>query len=502
MSAALLTPAEMARADALTIAAGTPGILLMERAAAAIVEAIEAAFPDAVRVACLAGPGNNGGDAWAAAAILQRRGRAVAVFRLQPPEKLSGDAAIAAQAFGNEGAPLAAFRPEAFDLVVDGLFGAGLSRALEGEVAGMVDRLNADPVPVLSIDLPSGISGLTGERLGMAVTATATVTFFRAKPGHWLEPGRSHCGSVTVADIGIAPVVLDAIGPRTFANEPALWRDQLRTPADAGHKYDRGHAVVVSGGAAQTGAARLAATAALRGGAGLVTVLSPSSAVLVNATHLTAVMLKRCDDRATLTELLGDRRLNALVLGPGFGVGAQARDYAEAVLASEARLVLDADGITSFAEDPAALFALAAQAADRRTKGEAAMVLTPHAGEFKRLFPDLAAADAMAKPETARQAAARARSIVLLKGRDTVIAAPDGRAAINTTGTPWLATAGSGDVLSGLVAAALAQGAATFEAACAAVWMHGKAAEMFGPGLIAEDLPAMLPKVFARLAAG
>ncbi|NDW03356.1 NAD(P)H-hydrate dehydratase [Jiella pacifica] len=498
--AALLTPREMGEADRLTIAAGTAGIVLMDRAAAAVAAAAMERFAAARRIALLAGPGNNGGDAYAAAGNLLRAGRHVQLFHLVSPEKLSGDAAIAAAAYHGPASVLSGFRPEGFDLVVDGLFGAGLSRPLDGDVAEVVARLKAAATPVLAVDLPSGISGETGAVLGAAIEADATITFFRKKPGHLLEPGRSHCGEVVVADIGISAEVLGEIGPRAFENRPALWRERLVLPIEAGHKYDRGHAVVFSGGASQTGAARLAATAALRAGAGLVTVFSPASAIMVNAAHLTAVMLKRCDDAAELDERLGDERLNAFVLGPGFGLGESARAYAKAVLAAGRRLVLDADGITAYQDDPGALFEMAGDAAMAPEDAEPTLVLTPHAGEFKRLFPDLSAAEGLSKLDRARQAAARSNAIVVLKGRDTVIAAPDGRAAINPSGTPWLATAGTGDVLTGIIAAQLAQGTPTFEAAAAGVWMHGKAAEFFGPGLIAEDLPAMLPRVFAELA--
>ena len=499
LDAALLTPMEMGAADRGTISAGTLGIVLMERAAAAVAKSAMERFEPAGRIALLAGPGNNGGDAYAAAVILRQAGRDVTLFQLTPPMTLSGDAAIAAAAYHGPAEALPAFRPDEFGLVVDGLFGAGLSRPLEGEVAEMVARLNAAATPVLAIDLPSGISRTSGAVLGAAVEADATVTFFRRKPGHLLEPGRSHCGETIVADIGIPTNVLEEIAPKTFENRPALWRSALVLPSEAGHKYDRGHAVVFSGSASQTGAARMAATAALRAGAGLVTVFSPANAILVNAAHLTAVMLKRCGDAAELQERLADGRLNAFVLGPDFGAGEGARAYAAAVLAAGRRLVLDADGITAFQDEKEALFEIAREAAFKQTDGEPALVLTPHAGEFKRLFPDLAEAGDLSKLDRARQAAARSNAVVVLKGRDTVIAAPDGCAAINASGTSWLATAGTGDVLTGIIAAQLAQRTPSFEAAAAGVWMHGKAAEAFGPGLIAEDLPNMLPKVLAEL---
>ncbi|MAU95978.1 MAG: bifunctional ADP-dependent NAD(P)H-hydrate dehydratase/NAD(P)H-hydrate epimerase [Fulvimarina sp.] len=499
MDAALLTPAEMSEADRRTIAAGTPGIVLMERAARAASETVRVRFPDARRIACLAGPGNNGGDAWALAGMLRRPATDVRLFHLVPQEELAGDAAIAAAGYDGDAGPLAGFRPQEFDLIIDGLFGAGLARPLDGEVAALVNGLNEAKTPVLAIDLPSGISGASGAVLGCAIEAAVTVTFVRGKPGHFLEPGRSHRGDLVIADIGIPDAVLSGIGPTTFANTPALWIHRLALPSKAGHKFDRGHAVVFSGPASRTGAARMAAMAALRGGAGLVTVFSPAGAILVNAAHLTAVMLQRCEDEAELRAHLEDERLNAFMLGPGFGATDLARTYAKTLLAAGRRLGLDADAITAFQDEPEALFAAASEAAATRPDKQPALVLTPHAGEFKRLFPDIAVAEDLSKIDRARRAAARAGAVLVLKGRDTVIAAPDGRAAINATGTPWLATAGAGDVLAGIVTAQLAQKTPSFEAACAAVWMHGKAAEAFGPGLIAEDLPAMLPKIFAEL---
>ena len=504
-AAALLTPEEMRAADRQTMASGTPGIVLMERAAEAVRDAALGLFPEARRIAFLAGPGNNGGDGFAAARLLRAEGRAATVFSLKETSALEGDAGLAAAAWHGPRRPLDDFDPTQADLVVDGLFGAGLARPVGGAAAQAIAAANDALAPILAIDLPSGVSGLTGACLGEAVRAQATVTFFRLKPGHLLQPGRGRCGRTIVADIGIADEVLAQIGPKTFASGPALWQDRLAMPTDAGHKYDRGHAVVFSGGASKTGAARMAAMAALRGGAGLVTVFSPGDALLANAAQLTAIMLRRCDDVASLSEKLEDTRFNAFALGPGFGSGGLARIYAATVLGAGRRLVLDADGITSFQEDPEELFRCAkeAQAREPATVKNVPtgprLVLTPHAGEFKRLFPDIAADESLSKLERARQAAERSGAVVVLKGRDTVIAAPDGRAAINATGTAWLATAGTGDVLTGLVTAQLAQGSPSFEAACAAVWMHGRAAELFGPGLIAEDLAPTLPRVFAEL---
>ncbi len=493
LQAALPTCAETRRLDALTIRGGISGAILMERAGGFVAATAIELHPTASGIAVLAGAGNNGGDAYVAARHLAAAGRQVVVFELADPSRLSGDAAAASAGYAGPRRPLAELRPGDFALVIDGLFGAGLSRPIVGIAAEAIRRANAAAAPILAIDLPSGIDGDTGAALGSAIEAQATVTFFRRKPGHLLMPGRAHCGRVFVGDIGVVETSLASLDPATFANEPALFRAALRLPDLDGHKYDRGHAVVFSGSASRTGAARLSAGAALRAGAGLVTVLSPASAVLVNAAHLTAVMLRRCDNEAELDTALADERLNAFVLGPGFGVGERARIYAGRLLAADRHVVLDADALTSFADAPDDLFAMI-----RGSKGSA--VLTPHAGEFKRLFPDLAERSG-GKLSQAREAADRSGAIVILKGADTVVAAPDGRAAINATGTPWLATAGSGDVLSGIVCAQLAQGMAGFEAACAGVWMHGKAAEAFGPGLIAEDLAPMLPRVLAELTA-
>ncbi len=327
--------------------------------------------------------------------------------------------------------------------------------------------------------------------MGVAVNATETITFFRKKPGHLLLPGRAHCGRVRVADIGIPDTVPGEIGVATFENLPELWHEAFPVPRLDGHKYSRGHALIASGGMATTGAARLAARGALRAGAGLVTLASPHDALSINAAALTAVMVRPADDALAFAELLSDERYNAVVIGPGCGVGARTRDLALTAIGAGRGVVLDADALTSFADAPRALFDAIASAPDAR------VVLTPHEGEFGRLFGDIDTE--MSKLERARTAAQLSGAVVVLKGADTVIAAPDGRAAISANAPPWLATAGSGDVLAGMICAMLAQGAAAFEAACIGVWMHGEAGAEAGPGLIAEDLPEVLPAVFRRL---
>lgn len=492
----LLTPDEMARADKLTIEAGTAGIVLMERAGRAVADAVGFAHPLGARVLVVAGPGNNGGDGYVAARILIERGYRVSLSSLVQVEKLVGDAGLAAARYKG---PMLAEDLEAFmagleraNVIIDALFGAGLARDLDGLAGAVVMALNASGKPVVAVDLPSGIDGLTGAVRGVAVKATTSVTFFRKKPGHLLLPGRAHAGPVIVADIGIRERVIDELGIHTFSNAPKLWLDHLEPPQLQGHKYARGHALVLSGGMTTTGAARLAAIAALRAGSGLVTVLSPPDALMVNAMHLTAVMLKKCGSVDDLADILQDARLNAILIGPGAGVGSATAALVEVALSGRRAVVLDADALTSFQERPEDLIS-------RIHAQERAVVLTPHEGEFARIFPDLAERSGEPKLDRARAAARRSGATIILKGADTVIAAPDGHTVINDNAPPDLATAGSGDTLAGIVVGLLARGLPGFEAACAAVWMHGETGARAGPGLIAEDLAGHLPAVLTDL---
>jgi NAD(P)H-hydrate epimerase len=479
----LLTAARMREADRQTIAAGVPGIALMERAGARVADAAFGLWRGGpVVVAC--GPGNNGGDGFIAARILANAGLPVRLHLLGDRGRLTGDAALAAAGWAGTIEPIAAMDVSGAGLIVDALFGTGLARPLEGEIAAAVEAINRVGRPVLSVDMPSGVDSDTGAVRGVAVRASETVTFACRKPGQLLLPGRDLCGRVTVAEIGIPPGTIEALGEGLHANEPALWLPMLPRAASGGHKYGRGHALVLSGPATRTGAARLAAHAALRAGAGLVTLAAPRSALLVNAAHLTAVMLRPCDGAEDLADLLADRRLNVVALGPGFGVGEGAREAVRVAAQGGRALVLDADAITSFTGDAGALAAILSGAS---------AVLTPHDGEFERLMRGAAPGADVGKVERARAAAALLGAVVVLKGGDTVIAAPDGRAAINAHASPHLATAGSGDVLTGIVAGLLAQGVLPFEAACAAVWLHGDASLRLGPGLIAEDLSDAIP---------
>jgi hydroxyethylthiazole kinase-like uncharacterized protein yjeF len=389
------------------------------------------------------------------------------------------------------------FNPQAIGrpaLIIDALFGAGLSRPVSGEPFEMIEAINANGAPVLAVDLPSGVNGTTAAVMGAAVRATETVTFFRKKPAHLLLPGRLQCGRVRVADIGIDARVLEEIRPEAFENTPQLWRKSFPVPRADGHKYARGHVVVLSGEMASTGAARMTARAALRAGAGLVTLVSPHDALAINAAALTAVMVRPVENPVQFGELLGDKRYNACVIGPGAGVGPRTVDFVHTALSVRRHLVLDADALTSFAQMPDRLFESIKSSPDPQ------VVLTPHEGEFPRLFSDLSNKNpGRSKLERVRAAAERSGAVVLLKGPDTTVASPDGRAAIAANAPPWLATAGAGDVLAGIIAGLMAQGVAAFEAASIGVWMHGEAAREAGPGLIAEDLPETMPPVFRRL---
>ncbi len=489
----LLTTAEMAEADRLAIAGGTSGLALMENAGRAVADTA-CRLLQGRSVMVVAGSGNNGGDGFVAARVLAERGHKVRVTFVGDRGRLKGDAALAAERWSGrvDAAETAAITSQ--EVVIDALFGTGLDRTVEGLPRAMIQAINACRATVVAVDLPSGINGSSGALMGAAVKASHTVTFFRRKTGHSLMPGRLQCGTLEVADIGIPSTVLEKVKPTTFANEPPLWSRNFPMPRPEGHKYSRGHAVVVSGGLFTASAARLAARGALRAGAGLVTIASPREALAVNAVANLAVMARPVDGAVELGEFLADKRRNAVALGPGGGVEPAMREKVRAALASEAAVVLDADALTSFADDPGAM-----SAAIGRHSGRG-VILTPHEGEFSRVFDNLSTDNKVkSKLEKTRLAARKSGAVVLLKGPDTVVADPDGRACIATNAPAYLATAGTGDVLTGMIVGLLAQGMPTFEAASAAVWLHGEAAQAFGGGLISEDLPEALPRVLQRL---
>jgi NAD(P)H-hydrate epimerase len=483
----LLPPATMAEVDRAAIAGGLPGSWLMENAGRAVARAIMVRY-GARPTVVLCGPGNNGGDGWVVARHLQRAGWPVRVASLVPTANLKGDAAQAAGQWHGPVEELTVPSLGGAELFVDALFGAGLARPLECAASAVIEALVADGRrPVVAVDVPSGIDGATGAVLGVALKAGLTVTFCRLKPGHLLLPGRLHCGATRLADIGIPEAVVASHDVGLRANGPSLWRSLLPQRGPASHKYWFGHAVVVGGPVATTGAARLAATAALRVGAGLVSIAAAPGALTTYAAHLTTVMTKPVRDPAGLAAMLADARYRAVLLGPGAGVGAATREMVLAACASGRPTVLDADALTSFADDRAVLFRALSPAC----------VLTPHDGEFARLFP--ATGDRLSR---ARAASRECGAVVLLKGGDTVIAAPDGRAAIQPEAPAALATAGTGDVLAGLILGLLAQGVPVFEAASAAVWLHAAVARRAGPGLIAEDLAPQVASALREALSG
>lgn len=474
---ALLTTTQMAQVDRLTIVSGISGAVLMESAGRSVAQTILQRWrPRPVLVLC--GPGNNGGDGFVVARRLAEAGWPVRVALLVPRDHLCGDAAIWQ-------GPVEELAPEALDgaeLVVDAIFGAGLSRALDVAITQTLATAAELGLTIVAIDVPSGLMGDTGANVG-AVQASLTVTFFRKKPGHLLQPGRALCGEVVVADIGTPMSVFDTLVPDAFENNPSLWLDALPMLQPDGHKYTRGHALIC-GGYPSTGAARLSARAAARVGAGLVTIAVEPHALPVYAAALTSVMVTPIADLADVDSLLADARYSGLLIGPGAGLNDATRERVLAMLNTGRPTVLDADALSVFKNDPDELM--------RSITGPC--VLTPHEGEFKRLFDDTGD-----KLSRARNAAKRSGAILVLKGSDTVIAAPDGRAIINTNAPPTLATAGSGDVLAGLVLGLMTQGMEPFLAAAAAVWLHGAAATEFGIGLVAEDLSEVLPIVLQRL---
>lgn len=493
MTVELLTTPEMAEAERIAMAGGVASFDLMQAAGAAVAEAANN-LSDEGRVVVVAGPGNNGGDGFIAARVLAEMGREVTMALLGEKSALTGDAARAAQGFRGAVVPFEARMLESAELIVDAIFGAGLNREVSGEAAEAIAAINASGVPVVAVDLPSGVNGTTGAVMGAAVQATETITFFRRKVGHLLLPGRMQCGRVRVAEIGIEADVFARVRVSAYENVPQLWRDAFPVPRLDAHKYARGHVLVMSGTLAHTGAARLAARAALRGGAGLATMASPRDALAVNAAALTAVMVRAIDTPVELAEALTDKRINVCVAGPGMGVGARTRDMVLTALNAGCGVVLDADALTSFAGASEPLFSAI------KSRPERPVILTPHTGEFARIFSGLNAdGQTLSKLEQTRLAAAQSGAAVVLKGADTVVAVPDGGAAVAANAPPWLATAGSGDVLAGFCAAMLAQTMPAFEAACAAVWLHGECGLEAGPGLIAEDLSEVMPAVHRRL---
>ncbi|RVC09148.1 NAD(P)H-hydrate epimerase, partial [Mesorhizobium sp. M7A.F.Ca.CA.002.15.2.1] len=397
MSNELLSPAEMSEADRLTIAAGpADGIGLMRRAGGAVAAEVLKRYPSAKHIHVLCGPGNNGGDGYVVARILAGSGVGTSVWASGAPRPKS-DAALAAAECPIKPRPLSDFDAKPGSIVIDALYGAGLSKPLSGDAAKAIDTVTALSLPVVAVDLPSGVSGRSGDILGRAFRAEVTITFARKKPGHLLLPGRGQCGEIVLADIGIGDGIIAQLAVSTFENVPDLWLQEFPVPTVDAHKYKRGHVGVFSGGPSATGAARLSALAAARSGAGAVTVLSPGNAMQVNAIHLTSIMLREAGSLEEVQEFLTVRHPGALVFGPGLGPKPKVGDFAlqlikaleeeardEATANHASAMVLDADAITSLAHQPQALFEAA------RQPNAPALIVTPHEGEFGRLFPDIA----------------------------------------------------------------------------------------------------------------
>lgn len=468
----IVSAAEMRALEAAAMADGTSGFELMQRAGEAAARAI-AAFSSPADTLVLCGPGNNGGDGYVIAAELDSMGWPVRVAAAGPPTTESAREAVAGwrgdiEALAPETPPAA--------VIVDALFGIGLARPLAPELAGIFNGLAAAARTRIAIDLPSGAGTDDGTIFSPLPACDLCISFGAPKPAHVLHPAAAHIGRLVVAGIGLAP----------RSSRLSLVAPPRRLPDAAGaHKYQRGHVLVVGGPAHATGAARLAALGAQRAGAGYVSLLSPSNALAANAAQLTSVVLVEADTPAAVARAFGEPRAHALVIGPALG-RTSGRETVLAALSVGKPVVLDADVFSLFAGDAAALAAAI----------DGPAVLTPHEGEFARLFGALPGS----KADRARAAARRIGAVLLLKGPDTVIAAPDGRAAVNAHATPDLATAGSGDVLAGVIGAMLARGLEPFEAACVAAWLHGDAGRRGGRGLIAEDLPVLVGQALAALA--
>ncbi len=472
----------MYEADRLAVEAGRSGVELMDAAGRAVADTLMTRWENRP-VIILCGPGNNGGDGFVAARYLEQSGWSIQLYILGSIDQYTGDALHHAKAWQTESTakvrPLQTLAIQPHCIVIDALFGAGLARPISNEIEELFTNITSAGCPVVAVDLPSGISGDSGEVMGAALPADITVTFFRKKYGHLLYPGAGYAGEVVIADIGIPETAIATINPGVHENAPDLWADHYPVPANDGHKYLRGHALIL-GGETMTGAARLAARAARRMGAGLSSIATRPSSFAIYATGDPGTIIEPFNDLKSFLELLVDTRKNAVLIGPGAGVSPETRNLALAALGSGKSVVLDADGLTVFQDDPQALTGAI----------QYPCVMTPHEGEFKRLFGYEGH-----KIDRARQASRDTGAVVLLKGPDTVIASPDDRVIINTNAVPDLATAGAGDVLAGIIVALMAQSMSAFDAASAGTWIHGAASAKIGPGLVAEDLCEVLPEI-------
>ncbi|PHQ70675.1 MAG: bifunctional ADP-dependent NAD(P)H-hydrate dehydratase/NAD(P)H-hydrate epimerase [Sneathiella sp.] len=483
----LLSVSEMYQADRLAIEGGVSGITLMQAAGRGIATLIKENVQTG-RCLVLCGPGNNGGDGYVVAQALVDAGWHVDIVSISDPDALTGDAAGMRELWTGPVQVITEINFDSYDLAVDALFGAGFSRELEPDVVSLLVAVKGADIPVIAVDVPSGVNGDTGAVDPGAIPAIMTVSFFRAKTGHYLYPARGYCGLLQVIDIGIDDKYLAAINPGAQRNDPAIWVDYLIEPDPLDHKYSRGHVAIVGGAISSTGAARMAARASLRAGAGATTVVSPPSALSTYAAALEAVMVTSIATAEAFADWIRQKRIGTLLIGPGNGVNDRTRGFVLAALEGPANVILDADALTVFKNAPQALFeAIIA-------KPEGVCILTPHEAEFNRIF-DVEGS----KLERAKAAAQLSGAIVLLKGADTVVATPQGRAIINHNAPPFLAAAGSGDVLGGIICGLISAGMPPFKAAAAATWIHGEAGNRLGQGLIAEDIESEIPAILAGL---
>lgn len=484
----ILTTEQMAKADQMCISElvkiGRSGADLMEEAGLSVVREIERVGRGR-KILVLCGPGNNGGDGFVIARHLSRSGWQVQLALLGKVNDLREDAAKMAERWEGEIENIYQTCTEGLDVIVDAIFGTGLSREVAADLKEFFENINKSDAVKIAVDIPSGIDGNTGKILGSAIRADHTITFCRLKPAHVLYPSREICGEVTIADIGIADHIVQKSNPDIFVNCPSLWQNKLPKFSGNFHKYDKGHAVIVGGDKIHTGAGRLAAMAAIRVGAGLVSISSPDDALDINAAHLTSIMIRK---RTEIISDLENEKLNCWCIGPASGVNDETKADVIGILEAGRNAVLDADALSVFKDNPELLY--------KKLSKNGRAVLTPHAGEFARIFPGVKKLD---KLSAAKKAARLTNSVILYKGADTVIAEPGGRAVISKNAPPFLATAGSGDVLAGLICGLIAQKMNVFDAACAGQWIHSECANEFGEGLISEDLLSIISRVLKRL---
>ncbi|VAV90167.1 NAD(P)H-hydrate epimerase / ADP-dependent (S)-NAD(P)H-hydrate dehydratase [hydrothermal vent metagenome] len=484
----ILTTKNCYQADKQAIASGITPVTRMENAGSGAAESITARY-EKCKTLILCGPGANGGDGYVIARKLHEAGWSVDVMALTAPVAGS-DAEFMAQQCPVDASSRVRQLPTDIELIVDCLYGAGLNRALDADTTQLIHQVNQHKSPVVAIDLPSGIFGDSNGGFAPCIVADTTITFAVKKLAHVLEPERSFCGVVEVVDIGFPDGMISDMPEVALENSPCLWSQIPVQPGAQSHKHNRGRLWVGCGGHLQTGAARLAARAGLRIGAGWVMLGGSKKAMQVCAAHETSIVLQTRPKHQSMAKTLQTSPVpDCVILGPAGGIGARMRADILDVLRSGIAAVLDADALRVMSAEPEVFFELC----NENT------VLLPHEAEFLGLFPDLNQTFGH-KINRVKAAASRAGCTVLLKGADSVIANATGRAVVNTKTSAWLATLGTGDVLAGMVGGLMAQRVGGMDATCAAVWIHGALGQNLGAGLIAEDLPNEIPNILKNMA--